>query len=117
VPPRSRNTSNAIIPTSPKQSGNKKRVAVSGSITVNDTEAAIRAALCGLGIAYTLDALVEPFLRSGQLVRVLEDWSPKWEGVYLYYQGRRQLPAALRAFIDMMKQPAGKERCSVKCPF
>jgi DNA-binding transcriptional LysR family regulator len=100
-----------------ERNGNKKRIAVSGSITVNDTEAAIRAALCGLGIAYTLDALVEPFLRSGQLVRVLEDWSPKWEGVYLYYRGRRQLPAALRAFIDMMKQPAGKERCSVKCPF
>ena len=61
--------------------------------------------------------MVEPFLRSGQLVRVLEDWSPTMEGAYLYYQGRRQLPAALRAFIDMIKQPNGKGRCSLKCPF
>ena len=53
-------------------------------MTVNDTDAAIRAALDGLGIAYTLDVLVESFLRSGQFVRVLADWSPNMDGVYLY---------------------------------
>jgi DNA-binding transcriptional LysR family regulator len=85
--------------------GSKKLVSVRGSLTVNGTETAIQAALDGLGIAYTLDALVEPFLRNGQLVRVLEGWSPPIEGVYLYYQGRRQPPAALRAFIDMVRAP------------
>jgi len=29
--------------------------------------------------------VAEPFLRSGQLVRVLEDWSPSIEGLFLYY--------------------------------
>ena len=43
---------------------------------VNDPDLAVRAAVDGLGIAYTIEALAEPFLRSGQLVRVLEDWSP-----------------------------------------
>ena len=43
------------------------------------------------------------FLRSGQLVRVLEDWSPCFEGLFLYYHGQRQVPAALRAFIDMVR--------------
>jgi DNA-binding transcriptional LysR family regulator len=43
---------------------------------VNDTDLAVRAAVDGLGIAYTIEALADPFLRSGQLVRVLEDWSP-----------------------------------------
>jgi DNA-binding transcriptional LysR family regulator len=50
-----------------------------------------------------LEALVNPFLHSGQLVRVLEDWSPSFEGLFLYYPGHRQVPAALRAFIDMIK--------------
>jgi hypothetical protein len=36
-----------------------------------------------LGIAYTIEALTEPFLRSGQLVRVLEDWSPSFEGLFI----------------------------------
>jgi len=51
-------------------------------------------------------------LRSGQLIRVLEDWSPSFEGFFLYYHGQRQVPAALRAFIDMIRatcrsMPAG----------
>jgi DNA-binding transcriptional LysR family regulator len=63
----------------------------------------VRAAADGLGIAYTIEALAEPFLRSGQVVRVLEDWSPSFEGLFLYYPGHRQVPAALRALIDMIR--------------
>jgi DNA-binding transcriptional LysR family regulator len=101
-----------------EQNGSKKLVSIRGNVTVNDAETAIHAALDGLGIVYTLDALAEPFLRSGQLVRVLANWSPNIEGVYLYYQGRRQPPAALRAFIDMVRAPKGPSgrRC-LKNPF
>jgi hypothetical protein len=63
---------------------------------VNNGELAVRAAVDGLGIACTIEALAEPFLRSGQLVRVLEDWSPSFEGLFLYYPGRRQVPAPHR---------------------
>ena len=79
------------------------RLAVPGRLMVNDPWICIRAAVDGLGIAYTLEALAEPFLRSGQLVRVLEDWSPCFEGMFLYYSGHRQVPAALRALIDMIR--------------
>jgi DNA-binding transcriptional LysR family regulator len=64
---------------------------------------AVRAAVDGLGIAYTVEAQAEPFLRSGQLVRVLEDWSPSFEGPFLYYPSHRPVPAALRALIDMIR--------------
>ena len=70
---------------------------------VNDPDLAVRAAVDGLGIAYTITAQAEPFLRSGQLVRVLEDWSPSFEGLFLYYTSHRQVPAALRALIDMIR--------------
>jgi DNA-binding transcriptional LysR family regulator len=53
----------------------RQHVSVRGSITVNETETAIHVALDGLGIVYTLDDLVEPFVRNGQLVRVLANWS------------------------------------------
>jgi DNA-binding transcriptional LysR family regulator len=80
---------------------------------------AIRAAVDGLGIAYTLDTLAEPFLRLGQLVRVLEDWSPSFEGMYLYYPGHRQVPATLRAFIDMVRAARGSApaKRSLQYPF
>ena len=86
---------------------------------VNDADLAVRAAVDGLGIAYTLEALAEPFLRSGQLVRVLEDWSPSFEGLFLYYPGHRQVPAALRALIDMIRAARGSARAarSLKNPF
>ena len=78
-----------------------------GRIIVNDTDLAVRAAVDGLGIAYTIEALADPYLRSGQLVRVLEEWSPFSEGLFLYYPGYRQVPVALRALIDMLRSARG----------
>jgi hypothetical protein len=79
------------------------RVSVQGQVIVNSPDLATRAAVDGLGIAYTIERLAELFLRSGQLVRVLEDWSPSVEGLFLYYHRQRQVAAALRAFIDMIR--------------
>jgi DNA-binding transcriptional LysR family regulator len=86
---------------------------------VNYPDLAVRAAVDGLGIAYTLESLAEPFLRSGQLVRVLEDWSPSFEGLFLYYPGHRQVPAALRALIDMIRTARGStpSKRSLQNPF
>jgi DNA-binding transcriptional LysR family regulator len=96
-----------------------QRISVDGPVMVDDPELAVRAAVDGLGVAYTIEALAEPFLRSGQLVRILEDWSPSIEGLFLYYPGRRQVPATLRALIDMIRTargPASTKR-SLKNPF
>ena len=94
-------------------------VSVQGQVMVNGPDLAVRAAVDGLGIAYTIEALAEPFLRSGQLVRVLEDWSPSIEGLFLYYPGHRQVPAALRALIDMIRTTRGavQARRSLQNPF
>jgi DNA-binding transcriptional LysR family regulator len=86
-----------------ERDGRSLRISVPGRLMVNDPWIYMRAAVDGPGIAYTLEALAEPFLRSGQLVRVLEDWSPCHEGMFLYYPGHRQVPAALRALIDMIR--------------
>jgi DNA-binding transcriptional LysR family regulator len=90
-----------------ERDGKSERISVDGRIIVNDTDLAVRAAVDGLGIAYTIESLADPFLRSGQLVRVLEDWSPSFDGLFLYYPGHRQLPVALRALIDMLRSTRG----------
>ena len=90
-----------------ERNGKSQKISVGGRVMVGDPDLAVRAALDGLGIAYTLEALAEPFLRSGQLVRVLEDWSPSFGGFFLYYPSHRQVPAALRALIDMIRSAGG----------
>src|SRR5580698_7172443 len=85
----------------------RRRVSVDGRVMVNDIALAVRAAVDGLGIAYAVEAVADPFLRSGQLVRVLQDWSLSFEGLYLYYPGHRQVPAALRALIDLIRTARG----------
>jgi hypothetical protein len=57
----------------------------------------------GAGIGLLPPVLVESLLSNGALVRILEGWGNPVSGLYLYHPSRRQLPAALRAFIDFMR--------------
>jgi DNA-binding transcriptional LysR family regulator len=98
-----RGTDGAVYEWAFERGGKSRKVSVSGRVMVNDVDLAVRAAVDGLGIAYAIEAHAEPFLRSGQLVRVLEDWSPAFGGFFLYYPSHRQVPAALRALIDMIR--------------
>jgi DNA-binding transcriptional LysR family regulator len=98
--------------------GKSRGISLDGRVMVNNPDLALRAAVDGLGLAYTAEAYAEPFLRSGQLVRVLEDWSPTIDGLFIYYPGRRQVPAALRALIDMVRMARSKPaKSSLKDPF
>lgn len=92
-----------------ERAGDRRKVAVRGPVMVNNPNLAVRAAVDGLGLAYTMEALAEPFLRSGQLVRVLEDWTPSFAGLFLYYPGHHRVPAALRALIDIIRAGSGGE--------
>jgi DNA-binding transcriptional LysR family regulator len=102
-----------------ERAGQSRKIQVEGRVMVNAPDLSLRAAVDGLGLAYTVVAQAEPFLRSGQLVRVLEDWSPAFEGLFLYYPGHRQVPASLRALIDMIRsgQSAAQPDTSFANPF
>jgi DNA-binding transcriptional LysR family regulator len=99
--------------------GRLRHISVSGRVIVNNPDLALRAAIDGLGLAYTTEAQALPFLRSGQVVRVLEEWSPMLEGLFLYYPGHRQVPPALRALIDLFQatRNAGPAKNLLQNPF
>ncbi|KAB1085143.1 LysR family transcriptional regulator [Neorhizobium galegae] len=46
---------------------------------------------------------LRPHLDNGSLEPVLEPWWQQFSGPFLYYPGRRLVPAPLRAFIDFVK--------------
>ena len=78
-------------------------MAVDGPLIVDDAEISVRAALDGIGVAFALEHHVAPFISTGKLVRVLEDWCPPFPGYFLYYPSRRQQPAALSALINTLR--------------
>ncbi len=46
------------------------------------------------------------FMRQRRLVQVLADWCPYYPGLHLYYPNRRHVLAALKAFIDFVRNQA-----------
>jgi DNA-binding transcriptional LysR family regulator len=90
--------------------GRQLEVSVTGPLIVTDIELARRAALDGVGIAYLFDEQVEPWLARGALQRVLEAWSPRFPGFYLYYPSRRQPPAPLAAFVEFLRSELALEK-------
>ena len=66
------------------------------------TELAIDAAIAGVGILQLFKDWLRPHLDSGALEPVLEPWWQRFPGPFLYYPGRRYLPAPLRAFVDFI---------------
>jgi DNA-binding transcriptional LysR family regulator len=81
----------------------ERSVEVSGPLIVGDQDLMVDTALLGVGIAYAFEEQVGAYIREGRLVRVLEDWCPYYGGFYLYYPSRRQMPSALRAFVDFVR--------------
>jgi len=75
-------------------------IPVSGSLTINSSQALRQAAVQGMGIVMLPDALVQPDLQSGKLEALLTAYQlPRRPMHLLYGQDRYRLPK-LRAFVD-----------------
>jgi DNA-binding transcriptional LysR family regulator len=79
-------------------------VNVRGPLTLNDRELAAHAARGGLGIALWVEHRLRGWIQSGELVPVLEDWSPPYPGFHAYYYRDRHLSSATRAFLTMLRE-------------
>jgi len=109
---RQRFASGAIHQWAFEKRGKSVEVMVKGSLIVSDGELALRAALDGVGLARLPTTLVGPHVSTRALVSLLEDWTPRSVGFFLYYPSRRQAPAALQAFVDFLKAHARGEGSS-----
>ncbi|KGI77669.1 LysR family transcriptional regulator [Oleiagrimonas soli] len=78
-------------------------VHVDGNLIVNDNALIVEAARRGTALAQLLEEYVADDLASGRLVSVLDTWLPPYDGWYLYYPSRFQVPPKLRVFIDFVR--------------
>lgn len=79
------------------------RVKVDGQLTFNSSQPMIEAALSDYGITYVPEDLVADHVESGALVQVLDDWSPYFEGYFIYYPSKRQNSAAFKVIVDALR--------------
>jgi DNA-binding transcriptional LysR family regulator len=84
------------------RNGLLERINVGEQVILNSSELAVRAAIDGVGIAYTTEKQTDDFVQCGQLVKLLEEYLPSFEGLLLAYPSRRQMSTPLRAFFDMV---------------
>ncbi len=86
--------------------GGPLKVRIGGAVDL-----AVDAAVQGLGIIHLFEDWLRPLLDSGALEPVLEPWWQTFNGPFLYYPGRRHLPAALKAFIDFVRAQGPDRVC------
>lgn len=86
------------------KNGEAVKIVGRGPILSNNTPLQLAAAAAGHGIVHVFEGFLEPSLKAGRLVAILEDWSERFPGPFLYYASRHQMPVALRAFVDFIKE-------------
>ncbi len=103
---RARFASGAVIRWEFERKGDRVVIDPSGPLLVQvggAIDLAVDAAVAGIGIVYLFEDWLRPYIERQQLEAVLEPWWPQFSGPFLYYPGRRLLPAPLRAFVDFIR--------------
>lgn len=84
--------------------GERVRVTPQGQFGLNDSYAYAAAGMAGLGIVQMANFLMEPMIRDGRLVPVLEDWSNQAMPVHVVYPQNRHLSTKVRVFVDWVAE-------------
>lgn len=103
---RGRFASGAMPPWEFEHKAEVVRVEPAGPLLVQiggATDLLVDAAIAGTGIAHLYEDWLRPHFESGALEPILQPWWRPFSGPFLYYPGRRLVPAPLRAFIDFVK--------------
>jgi len=86
-----------------EKGGREVRVRVDGPLVFNTATMVCKAVLDGFGLAFLPEDMITEAVRSGHLIRVLDDWTPAFPGYYLYYPSRRQQSPAFAMLVEALR--------------
>ncbi len=86
-----------------EENGQEIRIKVDGQLAFNNIFHSLDATLEGFGLAYIPEEIILPYVREGRLKRVLQPFSPYWDGYHLYYPSRRQSSPAFVALVEALR--------------
>jgi DNA-binding transcriptional LysR family regulator len=84
-------------------------VAIRGQLATDDPSTAVAACVAGQGVFQSLELGLGSWLKRGELVQILSDWSEERYPLYAYHPSRHLPPAKVRAFLDFVQQIAAEE--------
>ena len=88
--------------------GRKVNVRVDGPLIFNTAPPQVDASLAGLGISLLPEDELMAHVDAGRLVRVLQDWCPKFAGYHLYYPSKRQPSPAFSLVVKALRFSASR---------
>lgn len=87
-----------------QKKGKSITVDITPSISTNDGQIAVRAALHDMGILVQPKYIIYDYLERGELVTVLDDWELPTLTMNIAFQTRRYMPMKVRVFIDALTE-------------
>ncbi|WP_157220488.1 LysR substrate-binding domain-containing protein [Flavisphingomonas formosensis] len=84
--------------------GHAMALDVPGNLVFDASDLVLSAALAGAGLAYVEEKGARGHVVAGRLIQLLDEWTPPFEGLSLYFPGRRHLPPNLRALVDLIRE-------------
>lgn len=96
-------TYGGIFPWGLEKDGHEVKVRSEGQLVLNTLGLRVACALDGLGIAYLPEDQALPYIAEGRLIRVLEDWCPRFPGYHLYYPSRKHPSPAFSLLLDRLR--------------
>lgn len=89
-----------------ERDGHEVKLRSEGQLVLNTLGLRVACALDGLGIAYLPEDQALPYIADGRLIRVLEDWCPRFPGYHLYYPSRKHPSPAFALLLERLRYRA-----------
>ncbi|WP_417762393.1 LysR substrate-binding domain-containing protein [Shewanella sp.] len=96
-------TVGGLLPWEFERGEEKINIRPNNSLILNTASTGIQAVLDSMGIFYTLEDAVMPYINDGRLLRLLEEWCPPFPGFYLYYPSRNHRSQAFSLFLEEVR--------------
>lgn len=90
-----------------QEAGRVRTQHVSGTLDANNSEALLRAAAAGVGLAQVSQFIARDAIAKGQVMTVLDDYAPPGKPVYAIYPRPHHVAQKVRAFIDFLISKEG----------
>lgn len=90
-----------------KRRDEQVEVPVHGTLVSNTGASLVMAAIAGMGVTVQADALMEPAIASGQLVRLLPKWELPSRAMHILRRPEARPSAKVRSFVDFALERLG----------